>query len=159
MSTKTTFKRIALVTVAALGFGVLTSVAPASAVVTNLTLTTTATQTVLQNTVATTSAVAGFTGAIGDSATLTAVVAVAPTLIDVAVVPKANVSDCVAADEGATERRPKPKAATVTSAIRLKVVFVDIYILSISRSPDDPRAGLGSKLFRISRKKLFHPVR
>ena len=32
MSTKTTFKRIALVAVAALGFGVLTSVAPASAV-------------------------------------------------------------------------------------------------------------------------------
>ena len=31
MSTKTTFKRIALVAVAALGFGVLTSVAPASA--------------------------------------------------------------------------------------------------------------------------------
>ena len=33
MSTKTTFKRVALVTVAALGFGVLTSVAPASAAV------------------------------------------------------------------------------------------------------------------------------
>ena len=31
MSTKTTFKRIALVTVAALGFGVLTSVVPAQA--------------------------------------------------------------------------------------------------------------------------------
>ena len=31
MSTKTTFKRVALVTVAALGFGVLTSVAPAQA--------------------------------------------------------------------------------------------------------------------------------
>ena len=31
MSTKTTFKRIALVTVAALGFGLLTSVAPSSA--------------------------------------------------------------------------------------------------------------------------------
>ena len=31
MSTKTTFKRIALVTVAALGFGVLSSVAPATA--------------------------------------------------------------------------------------------------------------------------------
>ncbi len=31
MSTKTTFKRVALVAVAALGFGVLTSVAPASA--------------------------------------------------------------------------------------------------------------------------------
>ena len=35
MSTKTTFKRVALVTVAALGFGVLTSVAPASAAVAN----------------------------------------------------------------------------------------------------------------------------
>jgi hypothetical protein len=35
MSTKTAFKRIALVTVAALGFGVLSSVAPASAVVNN----------------------------------------------------------------------------------------------------------------------------
>jgi hypothetical protein len=34
MSTKTTFKRIALVAVAALGFGVLTSVAPASALTT-----------------------------------------------------------------------------------------------------------------------------
>ena len=35
MSTKTTFKRVALVTVAALGFGVLTSVAPASAATAN----------------------------------------------------------------------------------------------------------------------------
>ena len=34
MSTKTTFKRVALVAVAALGFGVLTSVAPASALTT-----------------------------------------------------------------------------------------------------------------------------
>ena len=31
MSTKTTFKRVALVAVAALGFGVLTSVSPANA--------------------------------------------------------------------------------------------------------------------------------
>jgi len=37
MSTKTTFKRVALVTVAALGFGVLTSVAPASAVASTFT--------------------------------------------------------------------------------------------------------------------------
>jgi hypothetical protein len=36
---------------------------------------------------------------------------------------------------GATEvNTPKPKAATVTSAMRLKVVFVDICFLSISRS-------------------------
>ena len=40
MSTKTTFKRVALVTVAALGFGVLTSVAPASAVATSFALNT-----------------------------------------------------------------------------------------------------------------------
>ncbi len=39
MSTKTTFKRIALVTVAALGFGLLTSVAPSSAVAQSDTLT------------------------------------------------------------------------------------------------------------------------
>jgi hypothetical protein len=36
---------------------------------------------------------------------------------------------------GATEvNTPKPKAATVTSATRLKVVFVDICFLSISQS-------------------------
>jgi hypothetical protein len=40
-----------------------------------------------------------------------------------------------AALAGATEvRTPKPKAATVTSAMRLKVVFVDICFLSISQS-------------------------
>ena len=41
MSTKTTFKRIALVTVAALGFGVLTSVAPASAYAGSMSVSTT----------------------------------------------------------------------------------------------------------------------
>jgi hypothetical protein len=48
MSTKTTFKRVALVTVAALGFGVLTSVAPASAVATSFSLNTTS-QTIVAN--------------------------------------------------------------------------------------------------------------
>jgi hypothetical protein len=43
---------------------------------------------------------------------------------------------------GVTEdRRPKPKAATVTSATRLKVVFVDICFLSISRSREFPSFG------------------
>ena len=36
-----------------------------------------------------------------------------------------------AADDGTVERTPKPNAATVTSAMRLKVVFVDICFLSI----------------------------
>ena len=93
MSTKTTFKRIALVTVAALGFGVLTSVAPASAV---------------------------------------------PTEIDVAVRPSALA--------GATAViTPRPKAATATSATRLKVVFVDICFLSISQAQEFPDLGLELK--------------
>jgi hypothetical protein len=47
-----------------------------------------------------------------------------------------------AAEAGATEvNTPKPKAATVTSATRLKVVFVDICFLSISRSREFPWFG------------------
>jgi hypothetical protein len=38
---------------------------------------------------------------------------------------------------------PKPNAATATSAMRLKVVFVDICFLSISRLSDDPSVGFG----------------
>jgi hypothetical protein len=41
-----------------------------------------------------------------------------------------------------TDRPPKPKAATVTSAMRLKVVFVDICFLSISRTEEFPQFGL-----------------
>jgi len=37
----------------------------------------------------------------------------------------------IAADEGATEKTPRPNAATATSAMRLKVVFVDILFLSV----------------------------
>jgi hypothetical protein len=45
---------------------------------------------------------------------------------------------------GATElNTPKPKAATVASAMRLKVVFVDICFLSISRSREFPPVGFG----------------
>jgi len=47
-----------------------------------------------------------------------------------------------AAFEGATVTIPKPKAATVTSAMRLKVVFVDICFLSISRTEEFPQFGL-----------------
>jgi hypothetical protein len=49
----------------------------------------------------------------------------------------------ICAEAGVTEdRRPKPKAATVTSAMRLKVVFVDICFLSISRVLEFPELGL-----------------
>jgi hypothetical protein len=52
-----------------------------------------------------------------------------------------------AADAGATDvRTPNPSAATATSAMRLKVVFVDIFFLSISRLSDVPKAGFGQKM-------------
>jgi hypothetical protein len=43
-----------------------------------------------------------------------------------------------AAFDGATDITPKPNAATVTSAMRLKVVFVDICFLSIVDSETIP---------------------
>jgi hypothetical protein len=49
-----------------------------------------------------------------------------------------------AALAGATVTNPpNPNAATVTSAMRLKVVFVDICFLSISRSREFPPVGFG----------------
>jgi hypothetical protein len=59
-----------------------------------------------------------------------------PTVTDVGVF--------VAALAGTTEDiTPIPKAATATSAMRLKVVFVDICFLSISRSREFPPVGFG----------------
>ena len=100
MSTKTTFKRIALVAVASLGFGML-SVAPSQAA-----------------------------GMLADT-----LLNAAERAIVSAIPPPA-----FAGDRGIT---PMLKAATATSAMRLKVVFVDICFLSISRLSDDPSAGFG----------------
>jgi hypothetical protein len=47
------------------------------------------------------------------------------------------------ANDGTAETIPKPKAATATSAMRLKVVFVDICFLSISRVREFPDLGFG----------------
>jgi hypothetical protein len=50
----------------------------------------------------------------------------------------------VLAEAGATEdRTPKPREATATSAMRLKVVFVDICFLSISQDQEFPDLGFG----------------
>ena len=81
MSTKTTFKRIALVAVAALGLGVL-SVAPSTAAVVGLTVTSTngtATTAVFDSTTATTLRVTATTTAAGDSFTATTYVSAQPT--------------------------------------------------------------------------------
>jgi hypothetical protein len=48
-----------------------------------------------------------------------------------------------AAFDGTTESVPKPREATATSATRLKVVFVDICFLSISRVREFPALGFG----------------
>jgi hypothetical protein len=45
--------------------------------------------------------------------------------------------------EGTADRTPRPNAATATSAMRLKVVFVDICFLSISQSQEFPALGFG----------------
>jgi len=64
------------------------------------------------------------------------VVAYVPTTVCEAVL---TVNEAAAAFAGATEdTTPRPKAATATSATRLKVVFVDICFLSISRSREFP---------------------
>jgi len=59
--------------------------------------------------------------------------AVSPTATDALDAERVKVSsvELIAADEGATERTPRPNAATATSAMRLKVVFVDILFLSV----------------------------
>jgi trimeric autotransporter adhesin len=82
MSTKTTFKRIALVTVAALGFGVMSTVAPASAAVAMDTLTVTDGTGTTGDTVTATSATATISflasDATNDSVTVTAALVSGP---------------------------------------------------------------------------------
>jgi hypothetical protein len=79
MSTKTTLKRISLVAVAAMGFGLL-SVVPSSATSQADTLTlSTATSSVTVGTAATTTLTQAFTGLGGDTMTVTASVSSAPT--------------------------------------------------------------------------------
>jgi len=71
----------------------------------------------------------------------TVIVDVCPTTATLAVaVPRAHVVG-FAAFEGTDDKRPKPREATATSATRLKVVFVDICFLSISRSREFPSFG------------------
>jgi hypothetical protein len=73
----------------------------------------------------------------------TVIVEICPTTAVFAVaVPRAQVVGA-AAFEGTDDKRPKPRDATATSATRLKVVFVDICFLSISRVREFPELGFG----------------
>ena len=69
--------------------------------------------------------------AINDCVTVTEAVSPAEIADEVADTVKVSELATIAADEGATERTPRPNAATATSAMRLKVVFVDILFLSV----------------------------
>ncbi len=62
---------------------------------------------------------------------------------DVAVMIDGCLSTAVAGETDVNT--PNPNAATTTSATRLKVVFVDICFLSISRSREFPSFGLKLK--------------
>ncbi len=64
---------------------------------------------------------------VSEIAFVTAVPTVAVLVADVSV----NASDCTAAGAETAENEPSVKAATATSAMRLKVVFVDICFRSI----------------------------
>ena len=58
-------------------------------------------------------------------------VAVSAVVCEAVVAESVSESALIVAVEGTTDITPKPNAATVTSAMRLKVVFVDICFLSI----------------------------
>jgi hypothetical protein len=83
--------------------------------------------------------------AVDGKVTVIGMMLTAPVLNDVAApIVIAVATRPLAAVAGATEvKTPKPKAATATSATRLKVVFVDICFLSISRSEEFPPLGFG----------------
>jgi hypothetical protein len=83
------------------------------------------------------------------AATLTGICTAVPTAGEaVNAVPfvYVNVTAVAAACDGATERTPRPNAATATSATRLKVVFVDMFFLSLV----DPRTIRGSAWVEMS---------
>jgi hypothetical protein len=54
-----------------------------------------------------------------------------------------TVAELSFAVEGTADNTPKPNAATATSAMRWKVVFVDICFLSISQDQEFPDLGFG----------------
>jgi len=66
-----------------------------------------------------------------------ALVAVAVSVVCCAAVADeiVRLSICCTADDGATERTPRPNPATARSAMRLNVVFEDMFFLSVV----DPR--------------------
>jgi hypothetical protein len=84
-------------------------------------------------------AVSVFVTVIAKTATGESDVALETTVIELL----SNAIDVATAFAGATDvKTPRPKAATATSAMRLKVVFVDMCFLSISRTEEFPQFGL-----------------
>jgi len=134
MSTKTTFKRIAFVTVAALGFGLLSTVAPASASVAMDTLTVTDGTASVGDSVTATSATATFTflpSATADSVTITASLVSAPA--GNTVFPRIGIAETVSAIVDATGPVATPEALGTTYAAYVPVGIAG-YTASVTTS-------------------------
>jgi hypothetical protein len=138
MSTKTTFKRIALVTVAALGFGVM-SVVPSNAVINADSLTLSA-ATAAQNTAETqtaTSAVAtvAFLGASGDSMSVTASLVSGPA--GNTALPYLSITETASAISGdgstnlALGRKYEPNTAAVVRSVGTSAVTTVKYAVYV----------------------------
>jgi len=119
MSTKTTFKRIALVTVAALGFGVLTSVAPATAADAPVTFGTITSTPAVTNEVVTINVpfTLGATVATGDTITISAVLIAKPATATGAL----NTVDVV--DAGTQASATTVSAGTMTNGATLTPTY------------------------------------
>ena len=133
MSKTTLRKRIALIAVSALGFGLM-SAAPSSAAAGELFL---SSQIAVIDITKPTTAAAGSTAAFTIKSSTGAVVTQDGTVKDSWLIRAAITS----APAGGISQFTG--ATTVASATRLKVVFVDICFLSISRSEEFPPVGFG----------------
>jgi hypothetical protein len=76
---------------------------------------------------------------------VTAVPTVAVEVAEPRVMVKSCETVAAVALAATTDNMPKPRDATATSAMRLKVVFVDICFLSISQDQEFPALGLSKR--------------
>jgi trimeric autotransporter adhesin len=157
MSTKTTFKRIALVTVAALGFGVM-SVAPSNAVINADSLTLSA-ATAAQNTAETqtaTSAVAtvSFLGASGDSMSVTASLVSGPA--GNTALPYLSITETASARDGdgstnlALGRKYEPNTPAVVRSVGTSAVTTVKYAVYVGTDSRTAPSVAGTYVVRLT---------
>jgi hypothetical protein len=134
MSTKTTFKRVALVAVAALGFGVM-SVAPSSAAADTMALGATASPAVTGTPVATTISLSAIAGAVGETITATVALLSAPaTSASAAIIPAVSVTN----DQATANTTNKAGTVAATNPINVVSTATGRYTgaVTITVTPD-----------------------